>query len=100
MKILLILAKKLSNNRNQTFSVVCYFTWKLVSLKYFGNDCRFFLCVIDIFSKYARVVPLKDERHVTIVCAFQKILDNSVRKTNKILVDKSSEFYTSFFKNG
>ena len=100
MKILLILAKKLLKNRNQIFSVVCYFTWKLVSLKYFVNDCRLFLCVIGIFSKYAWVVPLKDDRHVTIICAFQKILDNSMRKINKILVDNSSEFCNSFFKNG
>ena len=42
-------------------------------------------CVIDIFSKYAWVVPLQDkEKDITIVNAFQKIIDNSKRKTNKI----------------
>ena len=30
---------------------------------------------------------------------FQKILDNSSRKPNKIWVDKESEFYNSSFKN-
>ena len=35
---------------------------------------RFSLCVIDIFSKYAWVVPLKDKKGVSIVDAFQKIL--------------------------
>ena len=36
-----------------------------------------FLCVIDIFSKYAWVVPLKDKKGVSIVAAFQRILDKS-----------------------
>ena len=60
-------------------------------------------CVIDIFSKYAWIVPLKDEKGVTIVYAFQKSLDDSMeshsaRKPNKIWVDKGSEFYNSYFK--
>ena len=53
---------------------------------------RFLLCVIDIFSKYAWVVPLKEKKSVSIVDAFQKILDDSNREPNKIWVDKGSEF--------
>ena len=49
-----------------------------------------FLCVIDIFSKYAWVVPLKDKKGVSIAYAFQKILNYSNRKPNKIRVDKGS----------
>ena len=64
----------------------------------FNKGFRFLLCVIDIFSKYAWVVPLKDKKGVSIVDAFQKILDDSNRKPNKIWVDKGSEFYNSFFK--
>ena len=45
---------------------------------------RFLLYVIDVFSKYAWVVPLKDIKGVSIVDTFQKILDDSNRKTNKI----------------
>ena len=45
---------------------------------------RFLLCVIDIFSKYAWVVPLKDKKVVSIVAAFQSILKQSNRKPNKI----------------
>ena len=59
----------------------------------FNEGIKFLLCVIDIFSKYAWVVPLKDKKGVTIVNAFQKILDDSKRKPNKIWVDKGSEFY-------
>ena len=45
------------------------------------------------FSKYAWVVSIKHN-----VNAFQKILDNSKRKPNKIWVDQGSEFYNSQFK--
>ena len=66
----------------------------------FNNRFRFLLCVIDIFSKYAWVLPLKDKNGVSIVNAFQNILDKSRHKPNKILVDKGSEFYNNSFKNG
>ena len=55
----------------------------------FDNGFRFLLCVIDIFSKYASVIPLKDKKGVTIVDAFKKILKESDRrKSNKIWVNK------------
>ena len=38
----------------------------------FKKGFRFLLCVIDIFSQYTRVVPLKDKKDVSIVDAFQK----------------------------
>ena len=56
------------------------------------------LCTIDLFSKYSWVVPLKDKRGVTIVNAFQKVLDSSNRKPNKIWVDQWGEFYNKLFK--
>ena len=70
--------------------------------------------VIAIFSKYAWVVPSKDKEDVSIVNAFQKILNDSAsseakskgrrqsqskgRKPNKIWVDKGSEFCNNYFK--
>ena len=53
-----------------------------------NKGSRFLLWVIDIFSKYACVVPLKDKKGITIVNAFQKILNDSARKPKKIWVDK------------
>ena len=50
----------------------------------FNKGIRFLLCVIDIFSKYAWVIPLKDKKGITITNAFQKILDESNCKPNKI----------------
>ena len=63
------------------------------SISKFNKGFRFLPCVIDIFSKYAWVVPLKDKKGVSIVDAFQKILDKSARKPNKIWVDKGSDFF-------
>ena len=39
-------------------------------LSKFNKVFRFLLCVIDIFSKYAWVIPLKDKKGVSIVNAF------------------------------
>ena len=67
-------------------------------LSRYNKGIRFLLCVIDIFSKYAWVVPLKDKKGVSIVAAFQSILKDSNRKPNKIWADKDSEFYNASFK--
>ena len=64
----------------------------------FKKGFRILLCVIDIFSKYAWVALLRDKKCLSTVDAFQKILDDSNRKPDKIWVDKSSEFYNNFFK--
>ena len=50
----------------------------------FNKGFKFLLCVIDIYSKYAWVVPLKNKTGVSIVNAFQSILKKSNRKPNKI----------------
>ena len=67
-------------------------------LRNYNKGIRFLLCVVDIFSKYAWVVPLKDKKGVSIVTAFQSILKQSNRIPNKIWVDKGSEFYNASFK--
>ena len=61
-------------------------------IRTFNKKLRFLLCVIDLFSKYAWGLPLKDKKGVTIANAFQNILNDSKRKLNKIWVDKGSEF--------
>ena len=63
-----------------------------------NKGIRFLLCIIDIFSKYAWVVTLKDKKGISIVKAFQIILKQSNKKPNKIWVDKGSEFYNAYFK--
>ena len=66
---------------------------QLISKYYKG--IRYLLCVIDIFSKYAWVVPLKYKKELLI---FQSILNSSKRKSKKIWIDQGSEFYNSSFK--
>ena len=67
-------------------------------LSKYNKGIRFLLCAIDIFSKYAWVVPLKDKKDVSIVTAFQNILKQSNIRPNKIWVDKGFEFYNASFK--
>ena len=54
------------------------------------------MCAVDLFSKYACVVPLKDKRGISIVNPFQKIVSKG-RKPNKIWVDQGGEFYNNLF---
>ena len=65
----------------------------------FNKESRFLLCVTDIYSKYAWVVPLKDRKDVSIANAFQNILKKSNRTPNKKWVDKGSEFYNRSMKS-
>ena len=58
----------------------------------FDKVFRFSLCAIDIYSKYAWFIPLKDKKCITIADAFQKIFDESNPKPNKTWVDKAIEF--------
>ena len=65
----------------------------------FNKGFRFLLCVIDVYSKYAWAIPLKDKKGIIITNAFQKVLDESNHKPNKIWVDKGSEFYNKSMKS-
>ena len=65
----------------------------------FNKGARFLLFVIDIFSEYAWIVSLKDKKDITITNTFQQILDYSNCKSNKIRVNKDSEFYYKLKKS-
>ena len=67
------------------------------SLSKYNKGIKYLLCAIDLFSKYAWVVPIKDKKGTSIVNAFQKIISEG-RKPNKIWVDQGSEFYNNSFK--
>ena len=69
------------------------------SLSKSNKRIKYLLCVIDLFSKYAWVIPIKDKKGVSIVNAFRKISDISTRKPNKIWFDQGSEFYNNYFKD-
>ena len=65
----------------------------------FNKGFRFLLCAIDIYSKYAWIILLKDKKGTTITDGFQKLLDESNHKLSKIWIDKGSEFYNRSMKS-
>ena len=69
---------------------------RLLSKK--NKGIKYLLCAIDLFSKHAFVVPLKDKKGISITNAFNKIIKQSNRKPNKIWVDQGGEFYNHVFK--
>ena len=64
------------------------------SLSRKNKGIKYLLCAIDLFSKYAFVVPLKDKKGISIVNVFNKIIKQSIRKQ----VDQGGEFYNHNFK--
>ena len=57
-----------------------------------NKDIKYLLCAIDLYSKYAFVVPLKDKKGISIINAFNKIIKQSNRKPNEIWADQGGEF--------
>ena len=68
------------------------------SLSKYNKRNKYLLCAIDLFSKYAWVVPIKDKKGTSIANAFKKIILKG-HKPNKIWVDQGSEFYNNAFKD-
>ena len=68
------------------------------SLSKYNKGIKCLLCAIDLFSKYAWVIFLKDKKETSIVNAFQKIISEE-RKPNKLWVNQGSEFCNNSFKD-
>ena len=68
------------------------------SLSKKNEGIKYLLCAIDLYSKYAFVVPLKDKKGISVTNGFNKIIKQSRRKPNKIWVDQGSGFYNHVFK--
>jgi hypothetical protein len=65
----------------------------------YNNNFRYALCVIDVFSKYAWCIALKNKDASSVLNAFQSIITSSKRSPQKIWVDKGSEFYNKTFEH-
>ena len=64
-----------------------------------ANKCiKYLLCAIDLYSKYAFVIPLKYKKEISVTHGFNKMIKQSNRKPNKIWVDQGGEFYNNVFK--
>ena len=68
------------------------------SLSRKNKGIKYLLCDIDLYSKYAFIISLKDKKGISIVNAFNKIIKQSNSKPNKIWVDHGGEFYNVFEK--
>ena len=64
------------------------------SLSRKNKGIKYLLCAIDLYSKHAFVIPLKDKKGISIN-SFDKIIKQSEREPNKIWVDQGSEFYNN-----
>ena len=63
------------------------------SLSRYNEGIKYLLCIIDLFSKYAWITPIKDKKGTSIVNAFKRILSYLDIKPNKIWTDQGNEFY-------
>ena len=61
------------------------------SLSKYNKGIKYLLCAIDLFNKYAWVIPLKGKKGTSIDNAFKKIISKG-KKPNKTWVDQGSEF--------
>ena len=68
------------------------------SLSRYNKGIKYLLCAVDLFGKYAWVIPLKNKKGICIVDGFQKIISKG-RKPNKIWTHQGTEFYNNSFKD-
>ena len=64
----------------------------------FDRGVRYLLTVIDVFSKYGWMLPLKDKTGKSVADAFKEIFKKSKRKPEKLWTDKDQEFCNKHVK--
>ena len=69
---------------------------KSVSSK--NKSIKYLVSVINLFTKYGQVTPLKDKKAKTLLNAFIEIVNESNRKANKLQVDQGRQFYNKLMK--
>ena len=94
--------KRKFQKRPVTF-VVIDDTWSAdlvdrTSFAKFDKEIKYLLTIIDIFSKYAWAVPMRDKTGASVTKAFAKVMINSKRKPEKLWVDEGREIYNTEFK--
>ena len=60
-----------------------------------NSGFKYIYCIIDVFTKFAWIIPLKDKQATTVLNAFKKVITTSKWKPKKIWTDKGTEFYNS-----
>ena len=67
------------------------------SMQKLNDGYRYLLVCIDVFSKYAWVIPLKNKTGPSLVEALKRILASG-RKPEKVMTDQGTEFFNKHFK--
>jgi transposase InsO family protein len=62
-----------------------------------GN--RYLLPIIDCFSRFVYILPLKDKKSTTVANAFQQVLNRNKVKPLKVQTDKGTEFTGAPFQS-
>jgi len=70
----------------------------LQKISKFNDNNRYLVTCIDVFSKFAWVVPIKNKKSDTVLEAFKFIVNSSGRKPNFLQLDQGTEFLNSKFK--
>jgi len=71
---------------------------EMQSFSKFNRGFRYLLTVIDVFSKFGWMLPLKDKTGKSVTDAFKGILKKSKQKPEKLWTDKDLEFYNKHVK--
>lgn len=79
-------------------------TWQadLADFSFFAREnkgYKFMLVVIDIYSKYLWIEPLKDKSGINVTIAMKTILEKDKRTPDNLQTDAGKEFYNKEFKN-
>ncbi|KAK3104646.1 hypothetical protein FSP39_007059 [Pinctada imbricata] len=70
----------------------------MTKISKYNNGYKFLLVLIDIFSRFLMMVPLKNKSHSSMISAFQKVFDKG-RKPKTLRTDKGSEFKNRWVKS-
>ena len=71
---------------------------EIESLSSKNKNVKYLLCVIDVFTKYAWVKPLKDNKGETVLNAFMEIVNETNHKPHKLWVVQEREFYNKLIQ--
>ena len=66
------------------------------ALKKFNDNCKYILVLIDVFSKVAQAIPLKNKNSSSVIEAFTELLQNT--HFSKLQTDRGTEFTNAPFR--
>ena len=72
---------------------------KMGLISFYNHGVKYLLCVIDVFTKYTWIKPLKYKKAKTVLHGFIEIVTESKRNPNILWVDQGKEFYNSLKQN-